>query len=69
MESLIRDAILSHISKNKLLSSELDGFTLGRSCMINLLVTLEDITLTSGLGVDVILKGVVRYRTSQATHI
>ena len=56
MESLIRDAVLSHVNNKKLLSSEQHGFTSGRSCMTNLLVTLEDITrsLDEGLGVDII---------------
>ena len=47
---------LYQINVNKLLSTEQHGFTSGRSCMTNLLVTLEDITknLEEGLGVDVI---------------
>ena len=56
MESLVRDAVLNHVNVNNLLSTEQHGFTSGRSCMTNLLVTLEDITknLDEGLGVDVI---------------
>ncbi|XP_038071919.1 uncharacterized protein LOC119740627 [Patiria miniata] len=44
MESLVRDSILSHISRYELLSKDQHGFTSGRSCMTNLLDTLEDIT-------------------------
>ena len=56
MESLVRDAVLDHVNINNLLSAEQHGFTSGRSCLTNLLVTLEEITkyLDEGLGVDVI---------------
>ena len=56
MESLIRDTILSHLTDKDLLSTEQHGFVPRRSCMSNLLVTLEDITmnLDNGSGVDVI---------------
>ncbi|XP_072015768.1 uncharacterized protein [Amphiura filiformis] len=56
MESLLRDAILKHVNQNNLLSEDQHGFTSGRSCMSNLLTTLEDVTdsLDEGFGVDVI---------------
>ena len=56
MESLVRDAIVKHVSDYDLLSKEQHGFTSGRSYMTNLLVTLEDITrsLDEGFSIDVI---------------
>ena len=49
-------SLLSHVNKHELLSKEQHGFTSGRSCLINLLETLEDITrsIDDGFGIDVI---------------
>ena len=56
MESLLRDVILEHVTKNNLLSEDQHGFSKGKSCMSNLLITLEDVTesLDEGFGVDII---------------
>ena len=56
MESLLRDVILEHVTKNSLLSEDQHGFSKGKSCMSNLLITLEDVTesLDEGFGVDII---------------
>ena len=56
MESLIRDTILNHVTKYDLLSCHQHGFTSGRSCLTNLLDTLEDITknLDEDKDVDII---------------
>ena len=44
LEELIKDQIISHLKVNNLLSSIQDGFTERRSCLTNLLITLEMIT-------------------------
>ena len=56
MESLLRDVILEHVTKNSLLSEDQHGFSKGKSCMSNLLITLKDVTesLDEGLGVHII---------------
>ena len=56
MESLVRDAILKHLNENNLLSNKQHGFIKGRSCMTNLLSTLEDLTrsLDEGFDIDIL---------------
>ena len=56
LESVIRDEMLGHLERNKLLSDDQHGFTRNKSCLTNLLETLEDITscLDNGEGVDLV---------------
>ena len=56
MESIIRDNIMTHMTKYNLFCDEKHGFGPGRSCMTQLLVTLDDWTelLDQGLPVDAI---------------
>jgi len=56
MESIIKDAMLSYIESNDLITEHQHGFVSGRSCLTNLLEVLESWTriLDSGYGVDVI---------------
>ena len=56
MESLLRDVILKHVMENNLLLEDQHGFSKGKSCMSNLLTTLEDVTesVDEGFGVDII---------------
>ena len=56
MESIIRDQIVEHMMSNDLFSDEQHGFVPGRSCMTQLIVTLELWTelLDSGTVLDVI---------------
>jgi len=56
MESIIKDAVLSYIESNDLITEHQHGFVSGRSCLTNLLEVLEAWTrvLDSGYGVDVI---------------
>ena len=44
LEELIKDQIISHLKVNNLISSVQHGFTERRSCLTNLLITLEMIT-------------------------
>lgn len=44
LESIIRDAINSHLDKFNLIGSSQHGFVKGKSCLTNLLVYLEDVT-------------------------
>ena len=44
LESIIRDQLFDHLKSNDLLSEEQHGFREGRSCLTNLLTTLEDWT-------------------------
>ena len=55
LESIVKEQVLGHLEKNKLLSEEQHGFRKGRSCLSNLLTTLEDWTsiLEDGNCVDV----------------
>ena len=48
--------MLGHLERNKLLSDDQHGFTRNKSCLTNLLETLEDITscLNNGEGVDLV---------------
>ena len=56
MESLVCDSILEHVDSKGLFSIDQHGFTGGRSCLSNLLETLEIWTsaMEEGYGVDVI---------------
>ena len=46
LESLIKDSILSHLSKFSLIRSSQHGFTKNRSCLTNLLEFMEEVTST-----------------------
>jgi ribonucleases P/MRP protein subunit RPP40 len=56
MESIVKDQIVSHLDRNKLVKKSQHGFMNGRSCVSNLLCYLEKVTLAidNGEGVDVI---------------
>ena len=56
LESIIKDEIVSHLDKFKLIRDSQHGFTKGRSCLTNLLEFFEDISekLDSGRPIDVI---------------
>jgi len=56
MESLIRDAITSHLTANKLIKKSQHGFVKDRSCVTNLLEFLEQATtvVDGGAGFDII---------------
>ena len=56
MESIIRDRITEYLDKNDIVTSNQHGFIHGRSCLTNLLETLESWTklLEEGYGLDVI---------------
>mgnify|MGYP003477484535 FL=1 len=55
-ESLVKDKILEHLLKHKLIKDSQHGFTKGRSCLTNLLEYLETVTslLDDNQPVDVI---------------
>ena len=55
LESIVKDKIVDHLKKNNTLSDNQHGFREGRSCLTNLLETLEMWTgfLDDGDGVDV----------------
>ena len=44
MESLVREHVLKHLTKNNILRDEQHGFREGRSCLTNLLETVEQWT-------------------------
>ena len=54
LESIMRDNIMEHIQKHKLIKESQHGFVKGRSCLTNLLVFLEEVTnyIDSGYPVD-----------------
>ncbi len=56
MEKIVRDGMLRHVARHALLSDSQHGFTKGRSCLTNLLETIEEWTawLDEGQGIDVI---------------
>ena len=56
MESIIRDEIMKHLTENELLSTCQHGFVPKRSCVTNLLETLDNWTesLDSGKPVDAV---------------
>ena len=55
LESIVREKMFEHLKRNNLLSNEQHGFREGRSCLSNLLTTLEDWTsiLEDGDCIDV----------------
>ena len=44
MESIVRDAIVAHLMKHKLLTDDQHGLVPGRNCMTQLLLGMEDWT-------------------------
>jgi len=56
MESIIRDALVTHMENTNQITAHQHGFMSGRSCLTNLLETLESWTriLDAGYGIDVI---------------
>lgn len=44
MESIVRDAVVEHLIKNKLFTDDQHGFVPGRNCITQLLVCMEDWT-------------------------
>ena len=56
METIVRDQIVSHMMENSLFCDEQHGFVPGRSCMTQLLITIELWTelLDTGAPLDVI---------------
>ena len=56
MESIVRDNLVAHMSKNNLISEKQHGFVPKKNCMTNLLICLEKWTklLDNGFPVDVI---------------
>ena len=57
IESCVKNAMLKHLLKNNLNNPDQHGFTKGRSCLTNLLETIESWTedVNQGDSVDVIL--------------
>jgi len=56
MESLIWDAVTTHLTENKLIKNSQHGFLKDRSCVTNLLEFLEEATtvVDGGAGFDII---------------
>ena len=56
MESIIKDDVVKHLERNKLIIPSQHGFMRGRSCASNLLSFLEKVTaaVDSGEAVDII---------------
>ena len=54
MESIIRDEIIGHLQNNDLIKPSQHGFWKGRSCLTNLLVYIDKVTMyiDQGLPVD-----------------
>ena len=44
MESIVKERVFDHLNSNNVLSEEQHGFREGRSCLFNLLTTLENWT-------------------------
>ena len=42
MESIVRDKIVAHLMRNRLLSEDQHGFVPGRNCVTQLLLCLEE---------------------------
>jgi ribonuclease P/MRP protein subunit RPP40 len=53
MESILKDYIVAHLTKNNLINTTQHGFMARRSCLTNLLEFLEEVT-NQGHPVDVI---------------
>ena len=58
MESVLKDAIVEHLTTNRLIRDSQHGFMAGRSCLTNLLEYLEALTkwLDEGAPVDVVYR-------------
>ena len=56
MESIIKDSILSHIIKNKIINETQHGFMPGKSCLTNLLEYINKLTeiVDSGQAADIV---------------
>ena len=56
LESIIKDRLVKHLEKHKLLRASQHGFTSGRSCLTNLLIFFEFVTgeLDKGNNVDLV---------------
>ena len=56
MESIVRDALVSHLMNNKLIADPQHGFVPGRDCITQLLVCMEEWTnmIENGMCFDVI---------------
>ena len=56
MESILKDGIINHLLRNRLLNSSLHGFLPNKLCTTNLLVFLDKITkaVDDGIPMDVI---------------
>ena len=52
MESIIRDEVIEHLMTNSLINDAQHGFVPGRSCITQLLTTLEDWTSVLDAGED-----------------
>ena len=54
LESIIKDAISTHLESNSLIKSSQHGFSSGKSCLTNLLIYLEQVTseIDKGIPVD-----------------
>ena len=50
MERIIRDVMMDHLIDNDLIASEQHGFVLRKSCLTNLLETIDFITNAIDLG-------------------
>ena len=59
MESILRDEMVSHLSKHNLIRASQHGFMAGRSCLTNLLEYLEELTSLVDMGheVDIVYLG------------
>ena len=56
LESILKDDIMEHLSRNKLIKSSQHGFVKGKSCTTNLLEFLDKITEAAdrGIATDVV---------------
>ena len=56
MESIIKDDVVQHLARHKLIKSSQHGFMRGKWCTSNLLYFLEKVTaaVDSGIPVDVV---------------
>ena len=53
MESILKDDLMLHLKRNKLISPSQHGFMKNRSCTTNLLKFLEDLTAKADSGKNV----------------
>ena len=56
MESLIKDDIMQHLTRNRLINTSQHGFMKGKSCTTNLLKFLDKVTEAAdkGKNIDII---------------